>query len=64
MYVQCSTQARTCKHCCNGKVISITYHVCVCVCVCVALVIQHEMRMRHIVNCDLPGSTVLFHIML
>jgi len=40
------------------KAISITYSECVFV----ALVIQHEMRMRHIVTCGLPGSTVFFHI--
>ena len=37
---------------------SITY----CECVFVALGIQHAMRMRHIVICGLPGSTVFFHI--
>ena len=31
-------------------------------CVCLALFIQHAMRMRHIVICDLSGSTILFHI--
>jgi hypothetical protein len=36
--------------------------VCVCLCVCVALVIQHAMRMRHMVVCGLPGSRVYFHI--
>jgi len=34
----------------------------VCVCVCVALGMQHVMRMRHIVICGLPGSSVFFHI--
>jgi len=28
----------------------------------VALGIQHAIRMFHIVICDLPGSTVFFHI--
>jgi hypothetical protein len=29
----------------------------------VALVIQHEMRMHHIVICGLPGCTKFFHEM-
>ena len=33
-----------------------------CVCVSVALGIQHVMRMRHIVICGLPLSTIFFHI--
>ena len=32
------------------------------VCVYVALGIQYAMRMRHIVVCDLPRSTIFFHI--
>jgi hypothetical protein len=39
------------------KALSITYSECVFV----ALGIQHAMRMRHIVNCALPGSTIFFH---
>jgi hypothetical protein len=31
-------------------------------CVFVALDIQHAMRMRHIVSCGLPLSTVFYHI--
>jgi len=34
------------------------------VCVCVALGVQHAMRMRLIVICALPDSTVFFHIIL
>jgi hypothetical protein len=29
--------------------------------VCLALGIQHAMRMRHIVVCSLPRSTIFFH---
>ena len=31
-------------------------------CMSVALGIQHVIRMRHIVICSLPRSTVFFHI--
>ena len=31
-------------------------------CVFVALGTQHAMRMRHIVICSLPRSTIFFHI--
>ena len=41
------------------KTVSIKYSECVCVCVCVALGIQHAKRTRHIVICDLSGSTEL-----
>ena len=34
-----------CIHCCSGKALSITYSECVFV----ALVIQHAMRIRHII---------------
>jgi len=36
--------------------------VCMCVCVFVALGRQHAVRMRYIVICGLPHSTVFFHI--
>ena len=39
------------------KALSITYSVRVSV----ALGVQHAMRMRHIVNCALPDSTMFFH---
>jgi hypothetical protein len=38
-------EARSLNHFCSGKTIRITY----CVCVFVPLVIQHAMRMHHIV---------------
>jgi hypothetical protein len=41
----------------SGKAISITYSERAFV----ALVIQHEMRMRHIVICGLSGSTIYFY---
>jgi len=53
-----NTEARSCKHCCIDKAISITYFQCVSV----ALVSQQAMRMRHIVACGLSGSIVFIHI--
>jgi hypothetical protein len=54
MYVQRNSEARSCKHCCRGKAISITYSECMFVTFC----IQHKMLLRHIVICGLPGSTI------
>jgi len=34
-----------------------------CTGVFAAVGIQHATRMRHVVTCGLPGSTILFHIM-
>jgi len=34
------------------------------VCAFVALSLQHAVRMRHIIICSLPHSTVFFHIIL
>jgi len=58
MYVQGNTDVRACNHYCSGKAISIKYYGCVFV----ALGIQYVMRMRHIVICSLPGSTVFSHL--
>jgi hypothetical protein len=60
MHVQCITESHSCNHCCRGKAISI--HTVSWDCVSVALVIQHAMRMRHILICGLNGSTVFFHV--
>ena len=43
---------------CRRKAMSITN----CECVFVALVIQHEIRMRRIVICVLPGYSTFIHI--
>jgi len=56
--VQRNIEARSCYQCCCGKAISITYSEFVFV----ALRIQHAMRVRRIVICGLPRSTVFFHI--
>ena len=62
MYVLRNTDARVPNHSCKGRATNIYSE---CVCVCVALVIQHAMRMRHILICGLFGSTILFphHLM-
>ena len=50
-------EARSCNHRCSGRA-SITH----CYWVFAAVVIQHAMRMCHIVICGLPHSTIFFQI--
>jgi hypothetical protein len=58
MYVWRNTEARSRNHCCSWKAISITYLGCVFT----DLGIQYAERMRHIVICGQPHSTIFFHI--
>ena len=53
--------ARSCKRCCHGKAVSITYSECVSV----ALVIQHAKHVHHIICiiiCGPSSCTVFFRI--
>jgi hypothetical protein len=60
MYVQGNNEARTCKHCCSRKAISITYYEFVFV----VLGIQHEMHRRYIVMCLAPLYTIFPHYLI
>jgi len=50
-------EAHSCRHCCSGNAIGITYSECVLV----VLDMQHTMHMRHIVICGLFASTNVLH---
>jgi hypothetical protein len=56
----CDSEARSFNHCGSRKTISITYSDCVFV----DLGIKHAMRMRQIIICVLPGSTLFVHLVL
>ena len=58
MYVLRNIEELSCNHCCSVKSIIIRY----CEFVFVVFDIRHAMRVRHIIICGLPGSTVFFHI--
>jgi sulfur transfer complex TusBCD TusB component (DsrH family) len=59
LYLLRNTEARSCNHCCSGKVINITYSECVFV----DLSMQHAMRM-HLCHLWPTGSKTWFHIIL
>jgi hypothetical protein len=58
MYVKHNIEASTCNNWCSGKAVHITYTECVFI----AVGIQHAMRMRHFIICELSGSTLFCHI--
>jgi hypothetical protein len=53
-----NTEVRPYNLCCRATTKIITYSECVSV----TLGIHHAMHMRHIAICDLPRSTIFFHI--
>jgi hypothetical protein len=58
VYIYSNIEARSCSRCYGGKAISVTYSECVFV----DLGIQHDIVMRNIVICSLPGSKIIFDI--
>jgi len=60
MYVKSNTEECSCNHCSSGKLISITYSVCVTV----ALDIQNAKHMHDIVTCDLPHYNIFPHCLI
>jgi len=46
----------------SSTIVAMQKQKCYKLYVVIALVILHAMRMRHVVDCGLPGSTIVFHI--
>jgi hypothetical protein len=57
MYVKRNIEEPPCNNCSCGQ--AKILHI---LSVFVELGIQHKLRMRHIVICDVPGSTTFFYI--
>ena len=57
MYVSRNNEVHLCNHCCSRRAINITY----CKSVFVTLGMQHAMRMRHTVICDLSTLSHQWH---
>jgi len=57
---QRNIKGRSCNRCRSWQALRNTYSGCAFV----ALGIKHAKRMRHIVICGMPGSTIFFHIMI
>ena len=57
MYIQRKTKALSCNYCCRKKAITVTYSEYVSA----ASLIQHSMRMRHVIFCHL-WPVWLYHI--
>ena len=50
-FLEPNTAAHCCNHCCCGTAINVAYSLFMLV----ALGIEHAVRMRHTVNCDLQA---------
>jgi hypothetical protein len=57
-------QGSSCKYCCRERESNVYVYHTISVYAFVALGIRHAMRMRHIVVCGLPPSTIFFSITL
>ena len=57
-FLEPNIAAHCCNHCRCGTAINVAYSECKLV----ALGIEHAVRMRHTVICDLAGCKILYHI--